>query len=424
MTEEEALAYLAAAGRFGELGLTRTEGLLQRLGHPEATMRFYHVAGTNGKGSVTAAIAGMLEACGRRAGRFISPHLERPHERIAVQGQDIDSLGLVQATERVREAAGPLPDPPTEFELWTGVALLHFRALGVTDVAWETGLGGRYDATNVVRPEVSVVSSIGMDHMDRLGDTLAKIAWEKAGILKEGVPAVVGDLPQEAMAVIEATARELSVPLWRLGREIAIDDVAVGRDGTAFRYSDPLGAAGLVRFGLIGRHQAANAALALAALRIAQGESCTAAVIEALPEVRWPGRFEVVREDPPLVLDGAHNPQGTAALADTWREVYGRRRAIAVFGCLSDRDPCEVTEPMQDIVGSWHTAAPRNLRALAAEDAAKVVGGTPHASPETALAAALRQAEVEDRPVLCFGSLYLIGELRGIMRRLGLLRLP
>ena len=419
MTEEEALGYLAAAGRFGELGLGRTEELLANLGHPERAMRFYHVAGTNGKGSVTAALARMLEACGRRAGRFTSPHLERPHERIAVSGRDIDPAGLVAATELVRRAASPLADPPTEFELWTGVALMHFLAEGVTDVAWETGLGGRYDSTNVVQPEVSIVSSIGMDHMDRLGDTLAKIAWEKAGILKPGVPAVVGDLPPEAMAVIERTAAELEAPLWRLGREIAIDRVAVDALGTTFDYRDPLGPAGTLRFGLIGAHQAANGALAFAALRASLGEGQTAQAAAALQDVRWPGRFEVVRQEPPLVLDGAHNPQGTQALADTWRSVYGERRPIAVFGCLADRDAREVTRPMLGLVAHWHTAAPESPRRLPAEDAAEVVGGTPHESPPAALKAALRQARAEGRPVLCFGSLYLIGELRGILRREG-----
>ena len=421
MTEAEALAYLASAGRFGELGLSRTEGLLARLGHPEAGMRFYHVAGTNGKGSVTAALAAMLEACGRKAGRFISPHLERPHERISVQGRDIDAQGLVRATAEVRLAAAPLPDPPTEFELWTGVALMHFLSEGVTDVAWETGLGGRYDATNVVLPVVSVVSSIGLDHMDRLGDTLAKIAWEKAGILKARVPAVAGDLPPEAMAVVEEAAAGLSAPLWRLGREIAIDGVTVQEDGTRFRYRDPLGEVAALHVGLIGRHQAKNAALAFAAMRVVFGQGCTQAAASALKEVRWPGRFELVRAAPPLVLDGAHNPQGTSALADTWQAVYGGRRPIAVFGCLSDRDPQEVTGPMRGIVASWHTATPRSPRALSAADAAAVVGGTPHDSPRAALMAALRQAEAEGSPVLCFGSLYLIGELRGVLRREGML---
>ncbi len=420
MTEAEALAYLSAAGRFGELGLARSEGLVARLGHPERGMRFFHVAGTNGKGSVTAALAAMLTACGRRTGRFISPHLERPHERVSVDGRDIDGPSLVAATLRVLEAAQALDDPPTEFELWTGVALRHFQVEGVTDVAWETGLGGRYDSTNVVTPAVAVISSIGMDHMDRLGGTLAQIAWEKAGILKPGVPAVTGDLPEEAMAVVEAAAAELGVALWRLGREIRVTDVAVHADGTFFTYRDPLGEPLALRFGLIGGHQAANAALAVAALRVSLGAASSAG-LEALEGVRWPGRFELLPGDPPLVLDGAHNPQGTAALGETWRRVFGARRPIAVFGCLADRDACEVTAPLMDLVHSWHTAAPASPRRLSAEAAAAVVGGTPHPTAQEALLAAMSAARNEGRPVLCFGSLYLIGELRGIMRRLGLL---
>jgi len=416
MTESEALAYLASAGRFGELGLTRTERLLAGLGQPEAALRFYHVAGTNGKGSVTAALAALLTALGRKTGRFISPHLERPHERISVDGRDIGPEELSQATEAVRQAALPLDDPPTEFELWTGVALEHFRRQGVTDVAWETGLGGRWDATNVVRPVVSVISSIGMDHMDRLGDTLAKIASEKAGIIKAGVPVVAGDLPSEAMAVVEATAASLGSPLWRLGQEIAVSYVAVGRDGTRFRYRDPRGDLGELRFGLIGRHQAKNAALAVAALRQALGEAAPA----ALGAVRWPGRFEILRDGPPLVLDGAHNPEGAAALADTWRAVFGAAQPIAVFGCLSDRDPGDVTAPLREIVGRWHTVAPGSPRALDAASAARAVGGIPHPSPAAALEAALAESVAEGLPVLCFGSLYLIGELRALLGGMGL----
>jgi dihydrofolate synthase/folylpolyglutamate synthase len=384
-------------------------------------MRFYHVAGTNGKGSVTAALAAMLTALGRPSGRFISPHLERPHERVSALGRDIDGAALARATARVRAAARGMPDPPTEFELWTGIALLHFLAAGVTDVAWETGLGGRYDATNAVRPEVAVITSIGLDHMDRLGDTLAKIAWEKAGILKAAVPAVTGALPPEAMAVVEATAERVGAPLWRLGREITIRDVALGPDGTRFRHGDPLGDVGGVRFGLVGPHQAANAALALAALRFALGPGCTEPAVSALAEVSWPGRFELVRREPPLVLDGAHNPDGARALAETWRGVYGDRRPVALFGCLADRDPQEITAPLDGIVASWHTVAPGNPRRLEAAAAAQAVGGTPHAGVGAGLDAALEDAAERGVPLLCFGSLYLIGELRALLRVRGLL---
>jgi dihydrofolate synthase/folylpolyglutamate synthase len=160
VTEAEALEYLSAAGRFGLLGLERTERLLENLDHPERGMRFFHVAGTNGKGSATASLDAMLRQVGRRTGRFISPHLIRPHERVAVDGEEISGDALAAATERVREAARGIEDPPTEFELWMGVALVHFQRRGVTDVAWETGLGGRYDATNAVTPEVSVITSM------------------------------------------------------------------------------------------------------------------------------------------------------------------------------------------------------------------------------------------------------------------------
>ncbi len=414
MTEQEALSYLAAAGRFGELGLSRARALLAALGSPEREMRFYHVAGTNGKGSATASLDGMLRRLGRRTGRFISPHLVRPHERVAVGGEDIGGEALAAAAQAVRKAAQGMADPPTEFELWTGVALVHFLREGVTDVAWETGLGGRYDSTNAVTPEVSLITSIGLDHMDRLGGTLAAIAGEKAGILKPGRPAVVGDLPAEAMAVVEEEAARQAAPLWRLGQEIAVDGVAVARDGTRFLYRDPLGEVS-VHTALVGRHQAKNAALALASLRRTLGAQEVAGAAQALSTVRWPGRFEVREGSPTLVLDGAHNPQGVAALRETWREAFPGVRPVALFGCLSDRDPEVVVGDLRAEIAALHVVAPPSPRALAAEEAACILQGTAHRAIAAGLAAGEADAAARGVPLLVFGSLYLIGAVEALL---------
>lgn len=416
MRPEDALRYIAGAGRFGELGLGRIGALLEALSEPQRGMRFYHVAGTNGKGSAVAAIDRCLRSLGRRTGRYISPHLERPSERVTVDGREISPTELAQATQEVAEAAVALADPPTEFELWTAVALLHMRREGVTDVAWETGLGGRLDATNVVRPEVSLITSIGLDHVDRLGGTFAAIAFEKAGIIKPGRPVMAGRLPAEAQNVVRQRAGEQGSPLWEIGREIELGEVRVSREGTSFAYRDPLGEIPRVAFGLIGAHQAENGALALAALRAAGTADDLAAVLAGLRQTRWPARFEIVPGSPEIVLDGAHNPQGFEALARTWRAVYPGARAVIVFGCLKDRDAATMTEPMQGIAAAWHTASPGSERALSAEDAARAVGGVAHASAAGALQAARAQAQALGLPVVVCGSLYLVGAVRGLLR--------
>jgi dihydrofolate synthase/folylpolyglutamate synthase len=415
VTEQEALAYLSAAGRFGHLGLDRTERLLENLAHPERGMRFYHVAGTNGKGSTTASLDVMLRRLGRRTGRFISPHLIRPHERVAVDGVDISGTALVASTEEVWAAADGLPDPPTEFELWTGVALAHFRRQGVTDVAWETGLGGRWDSTNVVTPEVSVITSIGLDHMDRLGGTLAAIAGEKAGILKPGRPAVIGNLPQEALEVVERAAMEVGCDLWRVGREISVEDVTTSAGGTAFSYRDPYGGLSL-ETSLVGSHQAVNAALAVAALRRTAGPGTIAQAAAALREVRWPGRFEVLPGQPALVLDGAHNPQGAEALRAAWRAAFPGVRAVALFGCLSDRDPRDVAGVLSEEILTLHTVTPPSPRAREASETAALLGGIPHAEIGEGLLAARLDARRRGVPLLVFGSLYLIGAIEELLR--------
>ncbi len=416
MREQEALQYLSAAGRFGHLGLDRTERLLANLAHPERGMRFYHVAGTNGKGSTTVSLDAMLRRLGRRTGRFVSPHLIRPHERVAVDGVDIPGHALAQATARVQAAAQGMPDPPTEFELWTGVALVHFERAGVTDVAWETGLGGRWDSTNAVVPEVCLITSIGLDHMDRLGGTLAEIAAEKAGILKPGRPAVVGNLPPEAMAVVEATARDAGSDLWRVGREIAVEDVVTRAGGTAFSYRDPFGALSL-RTSLVGSHQAENAALAVAALRRTAGPAAAEQAADALREVRWPGRFEVIAGEPQIVLDGAHNPQGAQALRAAWRAAFPGVRAVALFGCLADRDPRDVAGVLADEILALHAVTPPSPRARAAAETAGLLGGAAHGEIGEGLAAARLDARERGVPLLVFGSLYLIGAVEELLRK-------
>ena len=374
------------------LGLDRMVDLLERLGRPQDDLRFVHVAGTNGKGSVCAYLAAMLEAAGYRVGLFTSPFILCFEERIRVNGVNITGEELLRAVEAVRPAAEAMEaetgDHPTEFELMAAVAFEHFRASACDIVVLEVGLGGRLDATNVIdRPEVSVITRIGLDHTDLLGNTLAAIAGEKAGIVKPGIPVVSWPQEPEAMAVIEAVCAERGCPLTvpdfaaltveplqggmlrrfsydenadghegrrdghrrgelplALGRDEAADAewrdahcrgelaLALGRDAEAAD-AKRRGCCAPGRVGarpyetrLLGSYQPANAALALETVRVLR-ERGWAIPEEAqragIAEARWPGRFEVAAASPLTIIDGGHNPQGARALADSLADLLG-----------------------------------------------------------------------------------------------------
>lgn len=347
MTYEEALRFIADRGRFGELGLSRIRRLLAMLGHPEERYAAIHVAGTNGKGSTTAILAAMLSAARRRVGHYISPPLLDPRERIQVDGRPIGAEELAQLVTEL--AKGPLSgeiDPATEFEVWTALAFAYFARRAVEWAVVEVGLGGRFDATNALRrPRVTVITSIGWDHADRLGPTLAAIAREKAGILKPDVPAVVGRLPAEAMAVVEEAARARGVPLERLGADFEAEGCYEG--GTWWLHYQSSAWEERFPLALAGRHQADNAALAV---RVAELLHLPPeAVRQGLVQVRWPGRLELYDRGR-LILDGAHNPQAMAALADALQRMFPGERFRVVFGCLRDRDPEQLLEPIVPIL--------------------------------------------------------------------------
>jgi dihydrofolate synthase/folylpolyglutamate synthase len=404
---EEALAYIAARGRFGELGLSRIRRLLGALGHPEERYRVAHIAGTNGKGSTAAFLAAMLQAAGERVGLYTSPHLVDPLERIQVDGVPITGAELAHLLAMCLD--GPLigeEDPATEFELWTALAFLAFAERGVTTAVVEVGLGGRFDATNAIaRPQVTAITSIGFDHMDRLGDTLGAIAREKAGILKPGVPAVVGALPEEALAVVLEAAAGRGVPLLRQG----VDFEATGgfREGAWWLSYRRGGTVREYRLGLLGPHQVGNAALARAMAEVLGVPEEAAA--QGLAQAHWPGRFDL-RRGGRLILDGAHNPDGMAVLAETLAAMYPGERLRVVFGCLRDREPEELLRPLAPHIGQLLLVDAPSERGFRAEELEARLGrGT-----ATTLAAAL--AEGAEVRTLVTGSLYLVGEALALLQ--------
>ncbi len=409
----EALAFLGRCRRWGmKLGLENMELLARAVGSPQDGLHFLHIAGTNGKGSTASFLASALRSAGYRVGLYTSPHLCTVRERIQIDGaiashaQFTRWIRMVQAAIRELEQTQP-GFAPTFFEVLTAAALLAFRQEEVDWVVWETGLGGRLDATNIVRPEACVITTIALEHTRHLGCSLPEIAQEKAGILKPGVPAVIGIGPGEARKAIEERAVQVGSPLRVIG-ETAVE---TGAEEVPFQRVRIEGQR--LVLGLLGEHQLHNAACAYALLRLPLFSG------RALPQksirtgfraVSWPGRFQVWRRNPLWILDGAHNPQATEALVRTWRSCFGQRPYHLVCGVLADKD-------FTTMAGILSRQARRlSLVKLSTErglDPSRLAGCFP-ALPCNVYASwreARRKLAKSPGPVLVTGSLFLIGEV-------------
>ena len=319
MKDSEALAWLYGTQLIGiKLGLEGTHRLLDVLEVDPSSWTVWHVAGTNGKGSVCACLESVLRVSGRRTGLFTSPHLISFRERIRLGFVPVEQEVVTAGIVRLRELVHGWDPHPTFFELTTALALRVFQDAGIDDLILETGMGGRLDATNAIPSDISIITSIGFDHQKWLGNTLGEIASEKAGIFKPGVPAVIpGNLPLEAAEVIRSRANEIGSPLTEV-RESLGDDWPGG---------------------LRGPHQRWNAALAVAALRILRPGLEESVLRQGIAEALWPARFQVfVQEDRTVVVDGAHNPEAARTLVATWREEFGDRRPVLIFGTVGDKD--------------------------------------------------------------------------------------
>ncbi len=440
MTHAEALAFWYGRVNFevraaapADLKLERMRALLARLGDPHRRYRVVHVTGTKGKGSTAAMAAAVLRAAGHRVGLFTSPHLERVEERVQVDGVPVggDELAtcLADIAAAVREMDREPHPPASFFEIGTALGFLHFARRRVNVAVVEVGLGGRFDSTNVCEPAVCVVTSVGLDHTAQLGDTLAAIAYQKAGVLKRRVPAVSGVTEPGPAAVIEAVAGDIGAPLWRLGREVTFDYQPVNASGRSprgvARITTPRGTRHALELNLLGRHQAGNAALAVAAVERLAAPVSDAAFRAGLRAVDWPARVELVRTAPAVVLDTAHNLPSVAALLDTLAEsvpVAGRR--AVVFACSADKP---FPDMLARLAGFFHhlhlTQYGNNPRSVPPEQLAaalaRVAPGTPFTAHPTAAAAwaAARAAAGPDDLVCVTGSVFLAGELQPLVRQ-------
>ncbi len=405
-----------------ERSLRRVATLLQRLGDPQRRYGIVHVAGSKGKGSTCAMIASVLRAAGYRVGLTTSPHLHSFRERIVVDGEAITETGFAALTQRVVRAAeeleGAIPElgQVTAFELVIAMAFDQFAATSCDLAVVEVGLGGTYDATNVITPLVAAITRLDLEHMAVLGNTIEEIAAAKAGIIKPGRPVVVSPQPPEAAATIARIAGEQGSPLLMAGR-----DWHWTGDDLIFEATGPWGTYRDVRLGLAGEIQQENACTAMAALWTLAQEGTSIpewAIREGLAAVRWPGRFERVSlpGGTRIVLDGAHTPVSAAALAATVGRLYPHHHAVLVVGSMSDKDPGSLIGPLAPIARGVVATRSRSARAVEPEalaEAARALGLA--ATAETTVAAAMERATTVAGPeglVLVTGSLAIVAEAR------------
>jgi dihydrofolate synthase / folylpolyglutamate synthase len=416
MNYPDSVRFLYALGNevtTAKLGLGRIAALLEALGHPQQACRIVHVAGTNGKGSTCAMIESGLRAAGHRTGLFTSPHLIEPTERIRIAGCPVSASRFAAAFDQVHACAEMLLRQeridlhPTYFETVTAMALLLFREYGVEFAVLEVGLGGRLDATNVVTPELSVITPVDFDHEAFLGKSLASIAAEKAGILKPRVPAVFARQRPEADAVLVERAAELGVPVTR-SAALPISGIVLHAAG-----SDFIWAGAPVSCPLPGEHQIENAATAIGALeRLAIPPE---AIRLGIAQTVWPGRLERISANPEIILDGAHNPAGARALAAYLDRFYDPARVWLIYGAMRDKAVAEMAAILFPRARRVIVTAPAQARALRPETIRDLADhDSIEVAPDLSAALALARPDPGDA-IFITGSLFLVGEARALL---------
>lgn len=416
MTYEEAIEYIHSINwTFCKPGLERIGELCEKLGHPEKDLKFIHVAGTNGKGSFCSMTESVLRAAGYRTGLYTSPYIREFSERMQVNGENISDAELAEITEYIRPIADAMDDKPTEFELITAVAFEYFRRQKCDVVVLEAGLGGRLDSTNIIdTPVLSVITGIALDHTAILGDTVEKIAAEKAGIIKRGVPVIFGGEDNNAARVIKEKADEMGSEFIRVDYA-KLKNIDATLDGTTFDYSFRTG----LHINLLGLYQPRNAAVVLNAINtlnrhgflIKEGD-----IRSGLENAVWHARFEKVCADPLIIFDGAHNPQGISQAVRSIKHYFGGKKVCLLTGVLRDKDYTEISDMLATVAKCAFTLTPDSPRALTSAEYAEVlrkagVPAEPHDSIESAFLAAKAAAKEQGLPLVCLGSLYVYASL-------------
>lgn len=410
MNYTEALEYIHSINwTFCKPGLERIEKLCASLGNPEKKLKFVHVAGTNGKGSFCSMLDSVLRSAGYKVGLYTSPYIKLFNERMRVNGENISNETLARITERVRPVADSMEDKPTEFELITAIAFLYFAEENCDVVVLEAGMGGRLDSTNVIDTSIlSVITGISLDHTAFLGDTVEKIAAEKAGIIKNGIPVLFGGLDESAASVIFEKAKEKGSDFYRPDYS-KIEMLSSTLRGTRFEYKGRE-----VKLNLLGLYQPRNASLVLEAVELLKKggmDISDSAISEGLEEAKWSARFEIINHLPLIIFDGAHNPEGIASAVESIKHYFGSEKVIVVSGVLKDKDYNYIAKRLSEIASAAYTITPNNPRALLGEDFASLlsslgVDATANGSIGEALKKAVERADKNGESIVCLGSLY------------------
>ena len=425
MNAEQAIAYIHSVCWKGSVpGLGRTQELLEKMGNPEKKLKFVHIAGTNGKGSTAAMTASILSKAGYRTGLYTSPYIYRFHERIQVDGVEISDEDLTEITEYVKPLADSMAQSPTEFELVCCIAFEYFYRKKCEIVVLEVGMGGAWDATNVIEvPEVAVITNIGLDHTEYLGDTVEKIAETKSGIFKPHGHGVVYRSTPSVEAVYERVCAERDVSL----RKADFDGLVLKAHTLEGQVFDCGSRKNLV-LPLLGDHQLHNASVVLSIADTLIGEGWNISeqnIYDGIRDVRWPGRFDIVCRKPLFIIDGGHNPQCIEALVKNIRDYLAGKKVIALTGVLADKDYADMYKPVMPLVDRFVCITPPNPRKLEAEQLARYLrqAGAQAQASESILDGVKKAMDLagEDGVVLCFGSLYSIGGIRDALKDLGVI---
>jgi dihydrofolate synthase/folylpolyglutamate synthase len=428
MNYKEALEYIHGTRKFGsKLGLENIRILLELLGNPHKELKIIHIAGTNGKGSTSSFISSILKEARYNVGLFTSPYLEKFTERIRINEECISEEDLARITSTVKENVEKMIENgynhPTEFEIVTAIAFVYYYQKKVDYVVLEVGLGGRYDSTNIIDKSIaSVITPISMDHMDILGDSINKIAWEKAGIIKDNGLVICFPQEQEAQDVIERVVKEKKGELIT----VPIDNISlteIGPTGSRFNFSYNTKTFEDLQINLLGSHQVFNASIALTTILVLKEKGLVDvtdySIINGLRKAQWKGRLEILKEKPSFIIDGAHNLQGAQALRNSIKNLFKFNKLILGIGILGDKDVEKIVKELVTIADAIVITEANNPRALKAEELAKIVSKYNNnyfieKDIEKAVEKALNISDKEDLIVFS-GSLYLIGDIRRII---------
>ncbi|WP_392486677.1 bifunctional folylpolyglutamate synthase/dihydrofolate synthase [Haloimpatiens sp. FM7315] len=436
MDYKEVMDYVNNTARFGSnLGLERTFKLLQKLGNPHEKLKCIHIAGTNGKGSTSAMVSEILKTSGYKVGLYISPYIEDFEERMQVNGENISKEDLTNLISRVKTAVDELIamgyEHPTQFEIITCGMFLYFYEKKVDYAVIEVGLGGRLDSTNVIKPILSIIASISFDHMKILGDTLEKIATEKAGIIKEGVPLVLYPEEPQAQKVIEKICREKNSEIIKVSKESVkhIENISIEKENKLKTVMQRLEIKTMkstydLNLALLGKHQMLNCALAVNAVEklIDMGVKISKEdILSGLKTVKWPVRLETLKNNPTVVLDGAHNIDGIKNLTLSLETYFKYNNLILVLGILADKEVETMVKEIVPKASRVITVTPNSDRAELSEDLKKVVikynkNCEAFSHYKDAYKKALSYCSKEDLLLIC-GSLYMVGDMRKIIRQ-------